>query len=612
MKLHNDLKKTKTFSDYIEWPKSMLQVQRTNNIAALSAYCETVTNRDKKSHVAHYLNKSVAKRCYQKVLKKLAQNWGVSLKLHKKFNVLIQKQIPHFFQYKLETDIGYFLSRFKKQSNPHVLYSQSFEKYFINEKVTPKVKLLPYINLTSRLTAYLQSVDLNKSGTQKIFLKEFRALSKKALKSSDENTPLKEIQKQNTSLINYVAATYQDQPHNAFSNSYLSYGKSLIRRKYYKEAREVFIDILQREMPNSKKAIFELLWTYTYTHNYSGGLIAIKPFKKLYSSKQDSKMTFWIAFSKYKTGKKKQALKDFSDLIATNPLSYYAILSSKLLSEKVKNIDTKSIYTSYLTEARSPSARDFSKIDYNWLKRVIAWGRVSNSALLSLELEDIISSNKPSSVQKYLLSAAYKLSEKKNYLESFKLIYRFVDRGLLQVNTDVLKLLFPLPFIEQIKNKSIDFDPMIALSLIRQESGFNRFAKSRVGARGLMQLMPATARRLKRSVRTRQLYNSGLNISLGTTYLKKLMSMYDNNLVYSLAAYNAGERRISDWKDRDYVNSEESMLKNIENIPFLETRKYVKLIFRNIFFYKMLTGESAEKDPFKFNRIYDIHVGFNK
>lgn len=611
-KLLVDLKKTSIFSSYVDWPESILKVQKTNNIAKLSNYCTNITQRERSTSLEKYLNESAGKICYRKLLKKLAENSNVSMKLHQKFNEVIKEQSPQFFKFHLEIDLKYLLSRFKKNSPAHKLYSQTLESYFISQEAIPQVSLIPYLVITKELTKYLQTKDLNKAATQKIFLKEFRKLSHRILTQGDKNTPHEVINKETALLLNYVASTFSDQPLSSFSKSYLSFGKSLIRRKYYEAARNVFIDMLQRQTPNSKKALFELLWTYTVQQKYQEGLIAIKPFKAIYEDKTDSKITFWVAFSTYKMGEEKKAFADFKELIFKNPLSYYAILASKLLSEKTKGFDTKSIYVSFLEENRSPSSIQFKNLDYDWLKRVLAWGRVANPTLLNLELEDIIKKKSDESLQNHLLAAAYKLSQRSNYLDSFKLIYRFVDRGLLKVNTDVLKILFPLPFIEQIKNKSGDFDPIIALSLIRQESGFNRFAKSRVGARGLMQLMPGTARRFKRSVKKRQLYNSGLNISLGTTYFKKLMSMFDNNLVYSLAAYNAGENRISDWQERDYVNSEESMLKNIENIPFLETRKYVKLIFRNIFFYKMLTEETAKKDTFKFNRIYDIHIGFNK
>ena len=59
-------------------------------------------------------------------------------------------------------------------------------------------------------------------------------------------------------------------------------------------------------------------------------------------------------------------------------------------------------------------------------------------------------------------------------------------------------------------------------------------------------------------------------------------------------------------------NDNPTKLNNIENIPFLETRKYVKLIFRNIFFYKLLIGDEEVQDPIHFNQIYDIKVGFNR
>jgi soluble lytic murein transglycosylase len=275
-------------------------------------------------------------------------------------------------------------------------------------------------------------------------------------------------------------------------------------------------------------------------------------------------------------------------------------------------MDTKSVYLSLISDHKRSLPIKPIQFDHRWLKRVLAWNDVYNPQLLKLELEAISKSKSGKELEAHLLSAAYKLSTGKNYLESFKIIYRFVEKKKLSVTKDVLRILFPAPFYKQIKNMTKFFDPIIALSLIRQESGFNRFAKSHVGARGLMQLMPQTAKRFKRRVKKKQLYNSKLNISIGTRYFSKLMSLYDGNLVYSLAAYNAGESRVKDWKKRNYVNSEESMLQNIENIPFLETRKYVKLIFRNIFFYKMLTDNSKKKDGNTLNEIYDIHLGFNQ
>ena len=138
-------------------------------------------------------------------------------------------------------------------------------------------------------------------------------------------------------------------------------------------------------------------------------------------------------------------------------------------------------------------------------------------------------------------------------------------------------------------------------------------ARSHVGARGLMQLMPYTARRYKRRLRAKQLYNVNLNLRLGNKLLNQLMTQYEHNLVYVLSAYNAGEGRVKRWRNK-YLTSD-SILHNIENIPFSETRKYVKLIFRNIYFYKLMNDESAKvnlADSSKPNKIFDVYLGFNK
>ena len=179
------------------------------------------------------------------------------------------------------------------------------------------------------------------------------------------------------------------------------------------------------------------------------------------------------------------------------------------------------------------------------------------------------------------------------YLENFKLVNGVLANGNAKLlDIKLLDYLYPMAYLKKIKNYSNKIDPIIILSLIRQESAFNPNARSRVGALGLMQLMPGTARSLKRGVRKRELLDPSKNILLGVKYIKYLLKKYDNNLIYTLMAYNAGERNIARWGD--FLMKSDKTLDFIEEIPFRETRLYVKLILRNIFFYNFIENNKID------------------
>jgi soluble lytic murein transglycosylase len=131
-------------------------------------------------------------------------------------------------------------------------------------------------------------------------------------------------------------------------------------------------------------------------------------------------------------------------------------------------------------------------------------------------------------------------------------------------------------------------------SLIRQESRFMTDARSRVGATGLMQLMPATARWVARQIpvqpfRTDMLMQPEMNIQMGSYYFRRVLSDLGHPML-AAAAYNAGPGRARRWRDE---RSLEGAI-YAETIPFGETRDYVKKVFANTWFYRhRLTGKNA-------------------
>ena len=130
-------------------------------------------------------------------------------------------------------------------------------------------------------------------------------------------------------------------------------------------------------------------------------------------------------------------------------------------------------------------------------------------------------------------------------------------------------------------------------AITHQESNFRINAYSSAGARGLMQLMPFTAKKVAKDLKIKYFKkaltkNPQYNIILGTTYINQMLEMFDNSLPMALAAYNAGPSRVKIWNKRygDPRTGEISYINWIESIPISETRYYVKKVISNLRIYQ--------------------------
>ncbi|MCB0327718.1 MAG: lytic transglycosylase domain-containing protein, partial [Bdellovibrionales bacterium] len=166
---------------------------------------------------------------------------------------------------------------------------------------------------------------------------------------------------------------------------------------------------------------------------------------------------------------------------------------------------------------------------------------------------------------------------------------RFDAYGL---EKDLVKMFFPLHYFSTIEQqaKNNHVDPFLLTSLIKQESAFEAQAISRADAKGLMQLIYPTAKKVSQDIGIKnftedQLLMPEINITLGSKYFSDQIASYGGKVPYALAAYNAGPHRVNTWIERW---GDLPMKQFIELIPFQETRSYVKLIFRNYYFYHLL------------------------
>jgi soluble lytic murein transglycosylase len=154
---------------------------------------------------------------------------------------------------------------------------------------------------------------------------------------------------------------------------------------------------------------------------------------------------------------------------------------------------------------------------------------------------------------------------------------------------------FPMPFRASVVKRAADIglDPAYVYGLIRQESRFIMDARSGVGASGLMQVMPATARWTAKKIgltnfTADQINDRETNIAIGTGYLKLVLDDFAGSMPLAAAAYNAGPNRPRAWRNGAVVETAIWA----ENVPFAETRDYVKKVLSNTTNYAaVLTGQ---------------------
>ena len=167
-------------------------------------------------------------------------------------------------------------------------------------------------------------------------------------------------------------------------------------------------------------------------------------------------------------------------------------------------------------------------------------------------------------------------------------------------NKNLLELNYPIIETPKVVSKRTILPQEVILSLIRQESEFDRDANSWVGAKGLMQIMPATGRLVSKQAglrysRSRLIEDEFFNLQLGCYYISGLNDEFNGAIYMAFAGYNAGPHRVRRWVKRfgDPRKGEIDPIDWIELIPFTETRNYVQRVIENIQVYKYVINKKT-------------------
>jgi soluble lytic murein transglycosylase len=295
--------------------------------------------------------------------------------------------------------------------------------------------------------------------------------------------------------------------------------------------------------------------------------------------------TYWAGRARAEMGDSTGAAALFRSARSRARDSYYALLASQRLGEP------------FWPLPMSPSPGDSPEA----AQRVAAWMRgvdlLRDAGFpdeASAEADRVVAGAGGDRATLYALAEA--LAERGYSQRAIRIGLRLQGGG--PPNRRLLRILYPFPYRTLITEEARDreLDPFVTAALIRQESMFEHRITSHVGARGLMQIMPATARPLADAVGIdrwdpEMLYHPEINVHLGTRYVAQHWENYDGSLPAVFSAYNAGWHRVEWWSAFPEYGTDDELF--TERIPFRETRDYVKILTRNHAIYQGLYGEGG-------------------
>lgn len=356
-------------------------------------------------------------------------------------------------------------------------------------------------------------------------------------------------------------------------------------RTNFKEATKFAQQSIEESSDESsykEKSLWILAWNQKKLGDNYKAIDSLKSLIEITENEYDKmKYKFWLAHTYQKIGDKVTAYQAYKSLGEEDPLGYYGLLSYRQRGEEfppilsikektINNLKSLDLKRDLISQLQWLIAVDELKLAQNYLKqlRVQIKNQKSRHDLYHL----------------YIQAGHYA-----GVFSSLASLPPDEKRDLVEQNPSYL---FPRPYKSVIDESAREFgvDPALIYSIIRQESSFIPHARSFADAFGLMQLIPKQAKRLAKKYdvnykKTEDLYKPYLNVPLGTAFLRELWDRKKGQFIVTAASYNASEKAVLGWINTRYFGDP---IVFIEDIPYSETKGYVKLVLRNYIWYSRL------------------------
>jgi soluble lytic murein transglycosylase len=350
------------------------------------------------------------------------------------------------------------------------------------------------------------------------------------------------------------------------------------------------------------EASWRVGWTLYRTARYKEAIEVLQHIVDQRDSDYEPQALYWIARSLTQT-QNGRARDVYAQLCRQYPFTYYCQLAREQAPDAVIEVGGQAAPTavteSPTSEVVAPSLMKFAEVEQQ-----PAYRRALELKMLGLEAD--AARELAALTEQYtrdpdvLMTLSMRLNEVGAYNHALRLARaRFrekLERTGGTVAPGLWSVAYPTGLIPTIKTQGLNgVNPYLVAAIIREESQYDVRAVSRVGAIGLMQVMPATANQVAQrhhfpAVTREDLFDQETNVRIGARYVEQLLAQFSGNVVHTIAAYNAGPIVVGNWADQHRGRSQDEF---VELIPFQETRQYVKRVLRSFKEYLRLAGSAG-------------------
>lgn len=373
--------------------------------------------------------------------------------------------------------------------------------------------------------------------------------------------------------LEIYGSVYKNHPESRYAPDALMRSAEILRLAGYDRDAASHYRIIIDKYPESVH-VTDAAWYKGWIHYRSGEFEKALEYFSSYSYPENSfdsqSFEYWKGKSLQRLGRNREALEVYTSISESRKYTYHAFLARLITGHKPRERKVLTSDNAFTGNSRRQKVEILLELGL--------------TEYVSRETEALRNEARTADDAIYVSSLYHRAG---NYYASVTSIENYR-------NPSVLFYSFPKPYSDVVEkySKKYGIDELLIYSLIREESRFDSKAVSRSDARGLMQLLPSTARDIAPRMGIaytgkEMLFDPEVNVDMGTFYLRRILNRFNGEIPIALAAYNAGQNWMAELLlNTDYKSFDEF----VEDIPDEQPRKYVKRILRSYGAYRALYG----------------------